>query len=338
MKWICLLTLVACTSTAPRAETLAEYDELLGVAAHFRVQDGDWLDDLGDAPFYGLALYAHIGDDERARPARERARRLLVDHDFLKDDLQELVTSALGLIEAAALDGDEGDRALIDAFMADMDAVLQLFGDDLSGVPGWAIKTYGTTAVTALVGYAFARAEKTEIALRLDRFLEKRWRNDGYRFGGERTDLDLYPNVAMIALKVELYRLTRDAAHRDRAVAAARAIESLRLPDGRYYSEYSAAEFGATTTDFSTLSSQNYLAYALMALFEIGGDGHWLERADDVLVATEKTMRGPGGELLHHWIDGRPALPADPTYFCAGCNLQHLFVLWYRHHAITGVR
>jgi uncharacterized protein YyaL (SSP411 family) len=189
--------------------------------------------------------------------------------------------------------------------------------------------------VTALVAFAFASADQADVALRLDRYLERRWHGDFYRFGGERSDLDLYPNVAMIALKTQLYRLTKDAAHRDRAVLAARAIEPLRLPDGRYYSEYSAVEFGAKTTDFSTLSSQNYLAYALMALFQISGDGQWLERADDVLVATEKTMRGPNGELLHHWIDGRAALPDDPTYFCAGCNLQHLFVLWYRHHVIA---
>lgn len=27
--------------------------------------------------------------------------------------------------------------------------------------------------------------------------------------------------------------------------------------------------------------------------------------------------------------------PPDPEYFCAGCNLQLLYVLWYARHHVT---
>ena len=32
---------------------------------------------------------------------------------------------------------------------------------------------------------------------------------------------------------------------------------------------------------------------------------------------------------VHHWVDGRPAVHEDPDFFCSGCNLQTLFILWY---------
>jgi len=38
--------------------------------------------------------------------------------------------------------------------------------------------------------------------------------------------------------------------------------------------------------------------------------------------------------ILHHWMDGRIALPSDPEFFCDGCNHQLLYLLWYRQHAL----
>ena len=34
-------------------------------------------------------------------------------------------------------------------------------------------------------------------------------------------------------------------------------------------------------------------------------------------------------------MDGNIAVPEDPEFFCSGCNLQLLYVLWYRQHHIT---
>ena len=39
-------------------------------------------------------------------------------------------------------------------------------------------------------------------------------------------------------------------------------------------------------------------------------------------------------KLLHHWIDGRWALETDPDYFCSGCNLQVLYIIWYLKNEI----
>jgi hypothetical protein len=41
------------------------------------------------------------------------------------------------------------------------------------------------------------------------------------------------------------------------------------------------------------------------------------------------------GGVLHHLMDGNIAVPEDPEFFCSGCNLQLLYVLWYRQHNIT---
>mgnify|MGYP006897292372 CR=1 FL=1 len=32
------------------------------------------------------------------------------------------------------------------------------------------------------------------------------------------------------------------------------------------------------------------------------------------------------GKILHHWMNGRAAIPEDPEYFCSGCNLQTLYI------------
>jgi len=35
-------------------------------------------------------------------------------------------------------------------------------------------------------------------------------------------------------------------------------------------------------------------------------------------------------------MDGRIALPEDREYFCSGCNLQFLYVLWYLQARVAG--
>src|SRR5215471_14133230 len=70
-------------------------DELSSDAEGFSIADGDWLEDYGDAPFYGLAFYAHAGKEKndsswlaRADAARARAKRLTTDADLVNGDLQ----------------------------------------------------------------------------------------------------------------------------------------------------------------------------------------------------------------------------------------------------------
>ena len=42
------------------------------------------------------------------------------------------------------------------------------------------------------------------------------------------------------------------------------------------------------------------------------------------------------GHILHHFIDGRIALPSDPEYFCTGCNLQFLYAVYLLQQAAVG--
>jgi hypothetical protein len=35
-------------------------------------------------------------------------------------------------------------------------------------------------------------------------------------------------------------------------------------------------------------------------------------------------------------MDGRVAVPADPEYFCSGCNLQFLYAIWYVERNLYG--
>jgi hypothetical protein len=87
---------------------------------------------------------------------------------------------------------------------------------------------------------------------------------------------------------------------------------------------------GATTQDYSTLSSQNYLAMGLVILHENTADETYLAEALDILHFIRLRLYSEDEHaILHHWMDGRVAQPADPEYFCSGCNLQFLYVVWY---------
>ncbi len=199
------------------------------------------------------------------------------------------------------------------------------------------------------------------------------WNGTYYDFSDTRDGLYLYPNVTMILVQVRLFQLTGDAAHLDRALAVHAGIQPLRVAEdsglagpGRYRSPYSADIEGAQTDDYTTLSSQNYLMMALMLLYEVTGEAAYLVEVDDVLDFLETYMVGEwclshfhtddcaspcdDGDVcieeacfedtcqrgvLHHWIDGRVAVPEDTVLICSGCNLQLLYVMWYRQNLVA---
>jgi hypothetical protein len=378
-----LFFLIACGSSQV-AETPREpappfrhgdaYAALEADAEGFSFHDGDWLEDYGDAPFYGLAYYARKGN-ARAEPARRRALATLEKADFFKDDLQELVTSTLGLIDRIESTGDRSDAEKIEAFVDRLDRLVALLGWYIEGAEdrSWALATYGPTSIAALVGltnaqYALIAGSETrrDWAVEMAKKIEERaWQGSYYKFSSTEGRLDLYPNVAMILFHARLFQLTKDEHHRARARALYQAIQPLKVATSptRYYSEYSARAMGATTRDYSTLSSQNYVVLALLVLYEITGKAVFVEEADQVLDAMTTQLRGKwclshvhentcgcaeacvagactsdrcGGGILHHWIDGRSALPTDPEYFCSGCNLQILYVMQYRARTGAG--
>ncbi len=380
---------------APPSRHAALREALTTDARTLAFEGGDWLEDLGDAPFFGLAWLSRRAesgplpaeDAARLDASLARARELLAS-DLLNGDLQEKVMAALGVIEhvaAAREPGDGPDVVAVDAFLDRLDHLVGGLGDYLAGVEdaSWAVRTYGPTAVTALIALVHAQyallidnaltAAHLERAVALEQRITDRALADladaatgrsarGYAFGPGRAEIDLYPNVSMILLEARLFRLTRNETYRLQSRAIYAAIQPLKLEDvpTRYASPYAAKALGAKTREVATLSSQNYLALALMLLFEITGDFRFSDEADRVLDAIE-AMRGPwclaqvhagtcapvcaSGQacvaasctgdrcttgLLHHVVDGRLANADDPTLFCSGCNLQALYVLGYR--------
>jgi hypothetical protein len=370
---------------APPSRHAALNDALVRELPGLSFAAGDWLEDYGDAPWYGIVATERLGDAARRDAALQRARALVTE-DLLKGDIQEITMSGLGLIEHLAATGDRSDLGRIDDFVDRLDRLAVGFGWylDLGGDLSWALKTYGPTSISALIGLVNAQyvllvggaraQERLDFAREMDEHIRERalgplqdWDNartvTAFKFGKEKSGLFLYPNVAMIALEARLFRLTRDARYLDGAKATYDAIQPLRLSaaPARYYSPYSAAEMGAKTRDYSTLSSHNYLALSLLLLFEGTGEARFADEADRVLDAIER-MRGrwclsnvhdaaacAGGcgagracvdkrcaddrcqdGVLHHVMDGRLAAPQDPSFFCAGCNLQSLYVLGYR--------
>ena len=386
---------LAIPAKAPPSRHAAMREALTTDARGLSFEGGDWLEDLGDAPFYGLAWLSRraadgplpADDSARLDASLARARTLLAS-DLLSGDLQEKVMAALGVIEHVAAVHDRGDSpdvVAVDAFLDRLDHLVMGLGDYLAGVEdtSWAVRTYGPTAVTALVALVHAQyavyidngltGDHLARAKSIEQTITDRALTDlsdaasgrsarAYATGPDRPGIDLYPNVAMILLEGRLFRLTRDETYRLQARSLYGAIQALKLSDvpARYESPYAAAELGAKTNDVATLSSQNYLALALMVLFEITGDVKFSDEADRVLDAIE-TMRGPWclaqvhtekcmpacitaqacvttactadrctTGLLHHVVDGRLANASDPVLFCSGCNLQALYVIGYR--------
>ncbi len=144
-------------AVAPASRHDAMRSALTSDAKQLSFSNGDWLEDLGDAPFYGLAWYSRRTDldgDETTRRDRALARaRTLLDDDLVKGDLQEKVMACLGMIEHVAASGDRSDVGRIDFFIDRLGSLSQTFGDYLAAAAdeSWAIRTYGPTAVTALV-------------------------------------------------------------------------------------------------------------------------------------------------------------------------------------------
>jgi hypothetical protein len=91
---------------------------------------------------------------------------------------------------------------------------------------------------------------------------------------------------------------------------------------------------GATTDDYTTLSAMNYTLFAFSLLIQITGKQVYRDEIDSILDFIRLYLFVPeDGRVYHHWMDGRLAVPEDPEYYCIGCNLQLLYVIWWiRHH------
>jgi hypothetical protein len=276
---------------------------------------------------------------------------------FLLENLEEVMMATLGLIELAAVEGKTEPPAEAESTLDTLNAFTVGLGHYIDTDAGmFAIKTYGPTAITAAVALVNVQyttyfhtelsGERLKLAQKIVKTIdEKAW--DGSRYLVKPGDpmLELYPHAMMMAVLSRLYQQTGEAAYLSRAEAAFAAIGKLRSARGGYLSPYSAATMGAKTDDYSTLSSQNYLTLALLLMSEthtaVGKIAEGRAYLDEALFVLDfvrtKLFSAAEAKLLHHYIDGRLALPTDPEYFCAGCNLQFLYVVWHlREQTLAG--
>jgi len=338
------------------AELLAFFETVLASTESFEEVDGQWTEDYGDAPFYGPAIYARLATERGDSVMQGRADRArgydlwlveqaTADRDWFLANMEEALMAALGLIEYADATGDTSDLPLIDAFVDETNQLVWLFGNYLptgAEIGSFALTTYGPTSITggaALLNLQYAyyldtplRQDRIDTALAMVTAIDRRaWDGARYLFEPGATRLYLYPNTMMMLVQCRLHELTEDPAHLDRALAIAEAIEPLRDAErGGYRSPYSAEYMGATTDDYSTLSSQNYLALAFALLYARTADRRWFDEAVFVLdLGRTRLYDAEQTKILHHWMDGRIAQPDDPEYWCSGCTLQYLYVVWY---------
>jgi hypothetical protein len=331
--------------------------QVLGYPCH----DGDWDQDFGDAAYYGPAFlvgaglrygradYLAVGEKGLARDL-DVIREANADMGYFLDRIDEVLMAALGVVETLAEKGSAEGIADVDALLDRLDPMIEGFGIYIDAeMDSYAWNTYGPTTVTAVIALLNLRyaellktpraAERTAFGLKvIDAVDGRAWTGTTYRVKPSTDMLELYPNVSMILANATAYRLTGEARFRDRCLAVYQGIRPLKDPaKGNYRSPYSAATMGAKTDDYSTLSSQNYTMMALALLYEITGDSRFRDEIAEVAAFIEEYL-WVDGKILHHWMDGRVAIPSDPEYFCTGCNLQFLFVALYAERHVFGGR
>lgn len=324
---------------APPSRHGALVDALAEDARAFAFENGDWTEDLGDAPFYGLAWLSRRAaagrldaDGVARRDAALVHAKTLLTGNLLEGDVQDRVMAALGVIEYVNASGDRSVVPLLDDLVDRLDTLTRTLGDyvDVGTDRSWALRTYGPTAVTALIALVEAQyvllvggpraSERLERVRAIDAKIKERALTDlvdapsgrsvrAYAFGAGKAGLYDYPNLAVLLLKARLFRLTKEEAFRLEARAIFAALQPLKLSDtpARYASPYARSALGIEERDLSTLSSQNYLALGLLLLFEITGDQRFVDEADRVLDAVE-AMRGRW--CTSHVHDGGACAPA----------------------------
>ncbi|MBX3224738.1 MAG: hypothetical protein KF795_29750 [Labilithrix sp.] len=351
---------------APPSRHGALVDALADDARAFAFADGDWQEDLGDAPFYGLAWLsrrAAAGELDADGIARRDAAlahaKTLLEGNLLEGDVQDRVMAALGVIEYVGASGDRSVVPLVDDFVDRLDSLTRTLGDyiEAGADRSWALRTYGPTAVTALVAlveaqYALliggARAqERIERVVALDAKIRERALGDladvatgrqarGYAFAPGQAGLYDYPNLAMLLVKARLFRLTKREEFRLEARAVYVALQPLKLSDApaRYSSPYAKASLGVDTRDVSTLSSQNYLTLGLLLLFEITGDQRFVDEADRMLDGIA-AMRGPWCTSNVHAAACTPTCSAGEACVAGACAADRC-TTGLLHHVIDG--
>ena len=349
----------ACSDSATEGDNTSPgnpsfYESLQEDALAFEYNNGEWLEDYGDAAAYGPNFYLHAGLGtsrenylEIARAARSynlRAVEQATGNFFwYLNNLEEVFMAMMGLVEYAGVSGEADLIAPLDELIGATDFVVWLLGDYVNvSIGEFAADLYGPTAITggmALTYLQYATYLDTparglrirRAAAIVDAVDTQAWNVNHYRFKPGEDRLFLYPNSIMMITLSRLYELTGETRYLERAETVYQGIQPLHdLEKGFYQSPYSQEYQGAETDVYSTLSSQNYLMLGLTLMVQNTGNELYLNDLlsilDHVRIRLYDTEQG---KLLHHWIDGHIALPSDPDYFCSGCNLQTLYIIRY---------
>jgi hypothetical protein len=340
------------TKRPTNEDVAASVEEMAWVEGY---ADGQWEPDWDDAAFYGPAFYARVGWQDGREDYQQRAREA-VEHnlgvlrdaagssDAFLENMTEILYGTLGIMDYMAASGDTAPMADVDTAIDTANTMLHVLSNDyLSGMSNYAMDTYGPTTVTAMMAivnlqYAVLfdtprEAERIASARTiLGRIDEEAWDGTKYLFAPDRPDwLEIYPNIVMMIALVRMYQATGEAPFLERAEALFDAIQPLRCTERPgYKSPYSAEAMGAQTDDYSTLSAMNYTLFAFSLLAQVTGKAVYRDEIVFVLDFVREYLWVPeDGKVYHHWMDGRLALPTDLEYYCIGCNLQLIYVLWW---------
>lgn len=352
---------------APPSRHAPLVDALVDDAESYAFYNGDWEEDLGDAPFYGVAWLARRAESGKL-DAEEHARldaavmraKMLVAGDLAGGAIRERVMASLGLIEYVGASRDRSVVPALDDFIDRLDTLTRTFGDyiEVGADRTWELGAYGPTAMTALVALVEAQyallvgggraQERTIRALAIDARIRERAFGElvdaptgrkarAYAFAPGDPGIFDGSNVAMLVLKSRLFRLTKREEFRLEARALYAALQPLKLADApaRYSSPAARRSLGVDTRDLSTLSSQNDLTLGLLLLFEITGDQRFVDEADRMLDGIF-AMRGP-------WCTSHAHDPRSCSAACAagqacvegGCSANRC-TTGLLHHVVAG--
>jgi hypothetical protein len=347
----------ACGETGVTTDSM--YEGIEAMAWNGDYQNGQWEPDWDDAAFYGPAFYARTGWEENREDYKQRAaegvqRNLALARscldgstDIFAANMTELLYGTLGIMDYMVASGDESGLPTVDETIDLADQLASMLsGNYFEGFSNYAMDTYGPTVVTAMLAvvnlqYAVIldtprKQERIESARAiLSKIDEKAWNGSYYLFSPDRPDyLDLYPNIVMMITLARMFQATHEESFLERAESLYGAIEPLRCPDRPgYKSLYSAEAMGARTDDYTTLSATNYAIFAVALLAQITGKAVYRNEIETQLDFIRNYLYVPAdGKAYHHWMDGRLALPTDPEYYCIGCNLQLIYIIWWVRH------
>ncbi|MEC7988121.1 MAG: glycoside hydrolase family 76 protein [Myxococcota bacterium] len=347
-----MLWLSVFLSCSPTNNLISFYEDLQEDALLFGYEEGNWSEDYGDGAAFGPTYYInnglHSDNTDHIRIAAEAANynlsvveQAFEDNEWMLANMEEVFMTTQGLIEYNGMVPDETSAQSLEALIGKLDTMLQLSGDYIEiSVGEFASNLYGPTSITtgfALIHLQYAKyidvdsqslSRAIEIVETID---EVAFHEDHYRFGRDVEKQYLYPNATMLITLNRLYMLTGDDQYLNRAEVVFQGIQPLYNDNMQlYFSPYSQESQGAQTDEYSTLSSQNYLMLGLMLMYENTGDQKYMDATLHLLRQIKDLLYDEAeGKVVHHWIDGRPANQSDKSFFCSGCNLQLLYILWY---------